>query len=100
MSGLQLGTCIAFHVIIGDLGPALLSKWLAWEVRYCQSKSLNGMLCYTVPHTAALVYQHLKWQDKMVSQGIFLLLCSLCNIIMTDKKLDTVVGYDFYAQHA
>ena len=36
----------------------------------------------------------------MVSQGIFLLLCSLRNIIMSDKKFDTVVGYDFYAQHA
>lgn len=32
VSGLQLGTCIAFHVIIGDLGPALISKWLSWEV--------------------------------------------------------------------
>ena len=33
IAGLQLGICIAFHVIIGDLGPSLISKWTGLEVR-------------------------------------------------------------------
>ncbi|KAF6031411.1 SLC38A10 [Bugula neritina] len=31
ITGVQLGTCIAFHVIIGDLGPSLISKWSGLE---------------------------------------------------------------------
>ena len=30
--GLLMGTCVAFHVIIGDLGPAIISKLLGVEV--------------------------------------------------------------------
>lgn len=28
-----LGTCVAFHVVIGDLGPGIISKILGIEVR-------------------------------------------------------------------
>ena len=33
ITGVQLGVCIAFHVIVGDLGPSLISKWTGVEVR-------------------------------------------------------------------
>ncbi|XP_067935576.1 putative sodium-coupled neutral amino acid transporter 10 isoform X2 [Watersipora subatra] len=31
IAGVQLGICIAFHVIVGDLGPSLFSKWSGME---------------------------------------------------------------------
>nr|XP_006813940.1 PREDICTED: putative sodium-coupled neutral amino acid transporter 10-like [Saccoglossus kowalevskii] len=29
--GLLIGTCVAFYVIIGDLGPSIVSKWFGFE---------------------------------------------------------------------
>ena len=30
--GMLIGTCVAFHVIIGDLGPAIISKVTGFPV--------------------------------------------------------------------
>ena len=39
--GLLIGTCVAFFVIIGDLGPVIISKVLGIEVR--------KVLCVLIP---------------------------------------------------
>lgn len=32
--GLNVGSCVAFFVVMGDLGPAIISRMFGWEVGF------------------------------------------------------------------
>ncbi|KAJ8975583.1 hypothetical protein NQ317_000012 [Molorchus minor] len=76
MIGFLLGTCIAFFVVMGDLGPEIIAKMTGIYTTNTMRTSILMALALFLCFTAGLVKKRRQFKWSIESDNMFLLLLS------------------------